>query len=199
MREILQKYLPADVVPLAESIIKENKVYLTITPSRKSKAGDYRSPYNGKGHRISINGNLNKYAFTITFFHEYAHLLVWENYKNKVLPHGNEWKSVFSRMLKKLLKNKVFPPKLAMVVENYSINPKASSYSDIYLSRELKKFDKKSIFLKSLLDIEAGKLFKLENGRTFVKGNMKRTRIWCKEEKTNSIYAFNPNVEVIEI
>jgi len=199
MREILQKYLPTDVVPLVESIIKENKIYLTITPNRKSKAGDYRSPHNGKGHRISINGSLNKYAFTITFFHEYAHLLVWNQYKNKVLPHGVEWKSVFGNMLKKLLKNKLFPSKLAVVVENYSINPKASSYSDIYLSRELSRYDKKSIFLKSLLEIETGKLFKLENGRTFVKGNMKRTRIWCKEQNTNSVYAFNPNVEVIEL
>jgi len=199
MREILLKYLPKDVVPLAESIIKENKIHLSITPNRKSKAGDYRSPHNGKGHRISINGSLNKYAFTITFFHEYAHLLVWETYKNKVLPHGDEWKSVFSRMLKNLLKNKVFPPKLAIALENYAINPKASSYSDIYLSRELKAFDKKSMFLKSLLEIETGNLFKLEDGRTFVKGNMKRTRIWCKEQNTNSVYAFNPNVEVIEL
>ena len=199
MRETLQKYLPTDVVPLVESIIKENRIHLKITPNRKSKAGDYRSPHSGKGHRISINGSLNKYAFTITFFHEYAHLLVWETYKNKVSPHGDEWKSVFSRMLKKLLKNKLFPSKLAIALDNYAINPKASSYSDIYLSRELSKFDKKSIFLKSLLEIETGKLFKLENGRTFVKGNMKRTRIWCKEQDTNSVYAFNPNVEVIEI
>jgi len=199
MREILSKYLPKDVVALAESIIKENNIHLTITPNRKSKAGDYRSPHNGKGHRISVNASLNKYAFTITFFHEYAHLLVWENYKNKVLPHGDEWKSVFSRMLKNLLKNKVFPPKLAAAVEHYSINPKASSYSDIYLSQELKKFDKKSLFLKTLLDIESGEMFKLEDGRIFVRGNMKRTRIWCKEQKTNSVYAFNPNVEVIPI
>jgi len=199
MHSILEKYLPIDLLPLVESIIKENKIHLTITPNRKSKAGDYRSPQNGKGHRISINGNLNKYAFTITFFHEYAHLLVWETYKNKVLPHGAEWKSVFSRMLKKLLKNKIFPGKLAVVLENYSINPKASTYSDMYLAKELKKYDKKSLFLKSLIEIETGKSFKLENGRIFVKGNMKRTRIWCKETKTNAIYAFNPNVEVIEL
>ena len=199
MREILSKYLPTEVVPLAESIIKENKIHLTITPNRKSKAGDYRSPYNGRGHRISVNGSLNKYAFTITFFHEYAHLLVWETYKNKVKPHGDEWKSIFSKMLKNLLKNKVFPPKLALAVEQYSINPKASSYSDIYLSSELKKFNKKSKFLKPLLEIESGNLFKLEDGRTFVKGNMKRTRIWCKEQNTNTVYAFNPNVEVIEL
>jgi hypothetical protein len=199
MREILSKYLPIEIIPLVESIIKENKIYLTITPNRKSKAGDYRSPHKGKGHRISINGSLNKYAFTITFFHEYAHLLVWEKYKNKVLPHGNEWKTVFSRMLQKLLKNKIFPGKLAVVVENYALNPKASSYSDISLSRELSKYDKKTIFMKSLLDIDTGKKFKLENGRTFVKGNMKRTRIWCKEANTNAIYAFNPNIEVIEL
>lgn len=199
MRETLTKYLPIEIVPLVESIIKENKIYLTITPNRKSKAGDYRSPHNGKGHRISINGNLNKYAFTITFFHEFAHLLVWDSFKRSVPPHGNEWKSVFSRMLKKLLKNKVFPNKLAIAVDNYSINPKASSFSDMYLSKELRAYDKKSLFLKPLLEIEAGKQFKLENGKTFIRGEIKRTRIWCKEQNTNSVYAFNPNAEVIEL
>ncbi len=142
---------------------------------------------------------MNKYAFTITFFHEYAHLLVWESFKNKVSPHGNEWKSIFKQMLQKLINNKVFPNKLTVAVENYSINPKASTGSDVFLSKELKTFDKKSTFLKSLLDIETGKPFKLEDGRVFIKGEMKRTRIWCKENNSNSTYAFNPNAEVIEL
>ena len=199
MKETLIKYLPEEVVPLVESIIKENNIHFSITPNRKSKAGDYRSPHAGKSHRISINGSLNKYAFTITFFHEYAHLLVWNNYKNKVLPHGNEWKMIFSKMLSKLLSNKLFPNKLSIAVTNYSINPKASTYSDIFLAQELKKYDEKSIFLKTLLNIETGKLFKLDNGRTFIRGEMKRTRIWCKEQGTNAMYSFNPSIDVIEL
>ena len=199
MQETLLKYLPAEVVPLVESIIIDKKIHFTITKDRKSKAGDYRSPYKNKSHRISVNGSLNKYAFTVTFFHEYAHLLVWENFGNKVSPHGNQWKSIFSRMLQKLLAKNIFEGTLAAAVESYAISPKASSDSDIYLSRELNKYDEKSTFLIPLFSIEQGDRFKTENGRIFTKGEMKRTRIWCKEYKTNNTFAFNPNAEVMKL
>ena len=39
-------------------------------------------------HRISVNGNLNKYSFLITLIHELAHLLTFTQYKNRVDPHG---------------------------------------------------------------------------------------------------------------
>ncbi|MEN8138758.1 MAG: SprT-like domain-containing protein [Bacteroidota bacterium] len=199
MQETLLKYFPPEVAPLVESIIKENKIHFTISPNRKSKAGDYRSPRNGSGHRISVNGSLNKYAFTITFFHEYAHLLVWENYGSKADPHGNQWKTIFSKILQKLIDNNIFKGSLAAAVKSYSLSPKASTDSDIFLARELKSYDKKSDFLKPLFEIDQGYKFKLENGRIFVKGEMKRTKIWCKEYGTNSIFAFNPNAEVIEL
>jgi len=199
MRKTLSKYLPIEVVPLVESIIKEKKIHFSITPNRKSKAGDYRSPYKKWGHKISINGSMNKYAFTITFFHEYAHLLVWENYGNKVYPHGKEWKLAFSRILVKLLSMNFFPKNLQTAINQYSINPLASTQSDIFLSQVLREFDNKKTFHKTVLELQSGNKFKMDDGRTFVRGELKRTRIWCKEYGTNIIFAFNPNAEVIEI
>ena len=199
MNKTLQKYFPEEIVPLVESIIKEKNIHFTITKDRKSKSGDYRSPFRKSSHRISVNSSLNKYSFTITFFHEYAHLLTWENFKNKVSPHGAQWKSIFSKIIEKLLKKNIFPEDIHSALESYSINPKASTQSDIYLSHVLKKYDIKNTFTESLIDIKHGSIFEIENGRKFTRGEMKRTRIWCEEISTKAIFAFNPNAEVIPI
>ncbi|HAD34265.1 MAG TPA: hypothetical protein DCF44_07170 [Chitinophagaceae bacterium] len=45
---------------------------------------------------MSVNGNLNSYHFLITLLHEIAHMLVWEQFRNRVKPHGLEWKHVFA-------------------------------------------------------------------------------------------------------
>lgn len=196
MKDTLKKYFPLEILSLVESIIKEKGIHFTITRDRKTKAGDYRSPRNGYNHRISINSSLNKYAFTITFFHEYAHLLVWESFGNKVDPHGKQWKSAFSKMIYKLLDLNFFPDDVSSALRNYAINPKASTHSDVFLSKTLMEYDENSNDIITVLDIEEGKPFKLKNGRIFIRGEMKRTRIWCKEYRTNSTFAFNPNSEV---
>ena len=67
-----------------------------ITKPRKSKLGDFRILINGRG-QISVNENLNRYAFLITITHELAHAFVWKRYKTRVMPHGKEWKSTFKR------------------------------------------------------------------------------------------------------
>ena len=72
---------------------------LKIKKPRLTKLGDYRCPQNGKGHIISINNNLNPYAFLITLTHEIAHMMVWEKHQNKVLPHGSEWKEMFQKLM----------------------------------------------------------------------------------------------------
>lgn len=199
MREILLKYLPKNVVPTVENVIKNKKIHFTITKNRKTKAGDYRSPHNGFGHRITVNSTLNKYAFTITFFHEYAHLLTWETYKRNVSPHGREWKAIFGNLLKQLIDMDLFPNNLKLLLKNYATNPLASTQSDIYLSKELKTFDIARKFHTTILNIPAGEKFKLDDGRIFIMGEMKRTRVWCKEYNTGKTFAFNPNTEVMPI
>ncbi|MCK5824779.1 MAG: SprT-like domain-containing protein [Ichthyobacteriaceae bacterium] len=201
MRNVLEKYFPENHINLAESIIKDKKIHFVITPGRKSKIGDYRNPHGNNGHKITVNGNLNKYAFAFTFYHEYAHLLVWESYKNKVAPHGAQWKQTFSKMLQKLLNNNMFPDNLIPAINNYSINPKASTDSDIFLSKALKQYNTNIDICTTVFDLENGQKFMIkdEQERIFIKGEIKRTRVWCKELKTNSTYAFNPNTEVVTL
>ena len=78
----------------------------SVTKKRQSVLGDYRHSAIGKNHRISINGNLNKYEFLITLLHELAHLFTFEKFANKVEPHGKEWKHFYGSLLADFLQNK---------------------------------------------------------------------------------------------
>ena len=57
--ELLQKYLPAEVAITMSKWIDHFQVELTISKPRQSVLGDYRHPHAGRGHRISINVDLN--------------------------------------------------------------------------------------------------------------------------------------------
>ena len=52
----LASYLPEGTFDQVIAYITEYKVHLTITRERQSVLGDYRHPYENKGHRISVNG-----------------------------------------------------------------------------------------------------------------------------------------------
>ena len=97
-----------------------------VSKSRHSKLGDYRySPQ--KGHQITVNRNLNSYAFLVTYLHEVAHLLTYLTYKNKVLPHGEEWKSSFRTIFEPILEEDLLPDELIKVLKSYLVNPSATS------------------------------------------------------------------------
>ena len=57
-KEILKKYIPEKAVPLIAIWIIELDFKLKIKKERSTKLGDYRSPFNGSNHQISINFNL---------------------------------------------------------------------------------------------------------------------------------------------
>src|ERR1051325_6237666 len=84
----LQNYLPPNSFDAVLIYLHQYKVHLTITKERKSILGDYRHRTHFENHRISVNGNLNKYSFLITLVHEIAHLLTFEQFGRKVQAHG---------------------------------------------------------------------------------------------------------------
>src|SRR5689334_11996196 len=94
----LQDFLPPDTYEPVLSFLEHYHVHLTVAQERKSILGDYRHKTPGSNHRISVNGNLNKFTFLITLLHELAHLLTFERYGNKVSAHGKEWKHVFGHL-----------------------------------------------------------------------------------------------------
>jgi len=173
----LRPFLPSGAENYVSEFLIEKVVHFTITKERKSKYGDYRQPYQGKPHLISINGNLNKYAFLITTLHEMAHLTAYEKYRNNINPHGIEWKQEFQSVFQPLLELNILPNDITLAVNNYLRNIKASSCGDDALYRVLKRYDKVQGTLVEHL--EFGAKFKL-NGKVFVKGNKLRKRYECQ-------------------
>ena len=195
-RDKLEDSLPFGSTYLVSSLLKEFNVRIRLVRNRNSKLGDYKPPQNGYTHRVSINMNLNRYAFLLTLIHELAHLSTWKTHKNRVKPHGAEWKVEFIRLMHPFLSEEVFPAELLPVVKKYMRNPKASSFSDTMLVLAIRKYDVAKPFC-TLQELALNKLFATGNGRRFMKGEKLRKRYQCKELKTGKYYLFNPVAEVI--
>lgn len=196
--DTLQRYLPPGTYEPVLHYLHEYKVHLTVARERKSILGDYRHRHGGNTHRISVNGNLNPYAFLITLLHELAHLLTFEEWGNKVSAHGKEWKTLFGQLLAQFLSHDVFPADIKAVLLQSLHNPAASSCADEALLRTLKKYDEKkgaaALFVESL---PLGTLFKTHDGRVFQKGEKLRKRFRCVEVATKRVYLFSPVYEVM--
>ncbi len=190
-KEILAQYIPEAAVDGVLNRIIEKRIHLKISRSRKTKLGDYRPPVRHSNHRITINHDLNPYAFLITFIHELAHLLVFEQYKNKVAPHGKEWKNEYKRLMIEFFKLNIFSPELQKALDDSIQNAKASTFSELELSRLLKNYDKPNgqIHLETL---QAETVFIIHNGKKFVKGEKLRKRYQCRSLQNNRFYLFHP-------
>ncbi|HCN83476.1 MAG TPA: sprT domain-containing protein [Sphingobacteriaceae bacterium] len=188
--------MPSDAAPIIARWIDYFQCEFKVSRNRSTKYGDYRHPYQGQGHRISVNYNLNPYAFLVTTVHEFAHLLTWNEYSRKAKPHGTEWKANFKKMMRTFYEKNIFPPDVQKVIINYLENPAASSCSDINLSRILKKYDPVQQHLMTVEKLPFNAQFSMKNGRVFRKGNVVRKRFRCIEVATERIYLFNPLAEV---
>ena len=194
MHTTLEKYLPERAVVPCLELIQENGVHLKIVNQRITRHGDYRRLPNGM-HQITVNATLNKYRFLITLIHEIAHLVAFEKYGRRIMPHGVEWKRTFQFLMLPFIRPEIFPSKLLPLLAKHFRNPKASSDTDANLSIALKQFDaytdKTYIF-----ELPMGSVFRIYNGKHFRKGNKRVKRYECIEVSTGKVYLFQPNAEV---
>lgn len=195
---ILSKYIPENAVEIIYSWIMQYKFHLRISRSRATKLGDYRPPVRKHTHKISINYNLNKYAFLITLVHEIAHLIVWDKYKKSVKPHGKEWKTEFKYLMSNFFENKIFPKDLSDALLVYLENAFASSVSDLDLTRILNNYNNKSDFIL-LEELPQNTVFKIHNGRIFKKQEKLRKRYRCLCLENKKEYLFNPLAQVVPV
>ena len=192
----LNSFLPPGTYHAVEEYLRFYKIHLTVTRHRKSILGDYRHRTHFSNHRISINGSLNKYSFLITLLHEIAHLLTFENHGNKVMAHGNEWKTIYASLLKQFIDNKIFPADIEKELLISLRNPAASSCAEDDLIRVLRKHDANNNGYKLVEELPPNSLFKLDDGKIFKKGEKQRKRFKCEEVKTGKVYLFSPVFEV---
>ena len=185
----MKKHIPKKSIHLITNWIKELEVIVKISKNRTSKLGDFRVLKNGE-IEISINQDLNKYAFFITLTHEIAHAFVWLKHKKSVKPHGKEWKNTYKKLMLNFLNLEIFPDDILRALSKHLINPKASTSTDLEMNLVLKKYDyNKKLIIADILD---GETFSIHNGKKFVKLHKIRKRYKCMEVESARIYLFNP-------
>jgi len=195
--QALAEFLPDRSFDQVAALLHQYKVHLTITRKRKSVLGDYRHAAANANHRISVNGNLNKYEFLITLLHELAHLLTFEKFGHRVEPHGMEWKQEYRRVLVQFVSQSIFPADITRALQASIRNPAATANGETELLRALRAYNVNLRAGFILVDeLEEGAFFETENGRVFQKLNKRRKRIACLELKSGLTYSFSAIAEV---
>ncbi len=192
----LAAFLPDNSFEDVVDYLQKYSVHLTVARHRASVLGDYRNAHHGQNHRISVNGNLNKYSFLITLLHELAHLLTYEKHRHSVAPHGREWKNMYGQLLFIFLQKKIFPDDIAKVLHDSLSNPGASTCAEEDLMRVLRKYDNRPSGVLTIEQLQINDFFQTSDGRLFQRGEKRRTRYFCTEVKTKKLYLFNALYEV---
>jgi hypothetical protein len=183
-RSVISKYVHGKSVDYAYQLWATNPFHFKVTRTRKAKHGDYQYNSRVKAHMITINGSLNPYLFLITFIHEVAHQRNIIANGMRVAPHGKLWKGIFRSIMGPVMNEQHFPPDILQKLRKHMENPRASSDTDLGLTRVLLGYNKEYrpgvLYLESL---KPGERFVFE-GKVYKKIAHKRTRALCRETGT---------------
>ncbi|GMQ28017.1 SprT-like domain-containing protein [Algoriphagus confluentis] len=195
---IFTKHLPPTSISYCALLWEEIPFHFHVKAPRTSKLGDFRYRKDQKIQTITLNSDLNPYQFLLTFIHEVAHLRTFERYGPVHAPHGKEWKKEFRQLLAPILVDSVFPKDILVPLRLHMQNPSASSARDLFLMKEMSKYDKKIMDSEEtfLADLPAGQSFILQ-GRTFTKKETRRTRVMCEEVSTGKKFLVSRLAKVI--
>jgi hypothetical protein len=187
LRDILIKHVPSRAVDYCLDLWISQPFHFKVTKKRQSKLGDYKYDPVYRDHTITVNHNLNAYAFLITYIHELAHLRVTEKFGRQVKPHGHQWKSEFRQLMHPVLNEHVFPENILEALRIHMLNPKASTQSDQRLVAALRHYDHTVNGAVCLKDLEEGSVF-IYNGHAYRKIKTRRTRILCQHSHSGKKY-----------
>lgn len=195
--EVLKQQVPSHAVQYCWDLWYEDPFHFKLSRTRCSKLGDFRYRTDREVQQITINHDLNAFQFLITFIHEVAHHRAYKVHTHQIKPHGMEWKIMFRKLMYPLLTDLVFPRDVLIPLKRHMNNPKASTGADLFLLREVRKYDlkgpdKKLAFLSEL---SPGSAFSFK-GRAFKKESTLRTRILCLELHSGRKYLISGNAEV---
>jgi len=192
--EYLSPYIPEDSHEYVKGLLANHTAIIKVVKGRNSKLGDFRPVPKGQIPTITLNNDLNPLSFLITFLHEWAHLLIDEQYGRSVKPHGKEWKSYYQMLMVPVLEIESLPKEFKAVLHLHIKKPKASALGDPILAKYLKQFD--TFEGLHVEDIESGSLFRLKNGLVLERGEKRRTRYLCKDPQTKKQYTVHALAEV---
>lgn len=193
LKEALEQKVPPASLDYCVKLWEETPFHFKVARTRSTCLGNYR--FYKKQHYISVNHDLNTYNFLITYIHEVAHLRV-QHYKvgrRKILPHGEEWKTMFITLLKPMQTSAIFPEDILGPLNTHMMNPKASSTRDAHLLTALKLYDDKPSF--TLAEVENGQVFQFKRA-VYVKLSKRRTRALVKDIHSERQYTLSLLAEV---
>lgn len=193
----IYQMIPHDAISWVEDMLKGYEVVVLPKKNRHTKSGDYRAPFQGHPHRITLNAGLNPYAALITLVHEIAHMHVFQQYGRKASPHGTHWKSRFSALMNQMPLENLFPPDVARQLRLHMRSPKASTFSDHVLSKLLLPYNHEQDSGPVLEQVPEGTHFCINGKRWFIKGPKIRTRYKCQDLKNKKFYLIHPLAKVI--
>ena len=162
------KFLSKDFQEYILNIKKNEGFTLVLSNPRKSKLGDYRYNHKLKSHHITINIDLEPIYFVVTYLHEVAHKMCWDQFKRKAKPHGQEWKNIFVSLLWNFKSQIKLSHSDNEIILNFISNPQA----------RFNKFNNSDTGLK-VRNLKIGSIFELEDGKTFQLIKKRRTRFLC--------------------
>jgi hypothetical protein len=186
LRSILSEKLPESAVDYCTQLCVDYPFDFILRKQRVTKLGDYRYDPIGRNHTITVNENLNKYQFLITYVHEVAHRAVHQH-RNVQKPHGIIWKQKFQSLMLPLLRPDIFPDDVLRILARHMKSPKASVGGDPKLAKVLSTYDENSADELRLDDIKVGEEFSFRN-RAFRKLEVKRTRAVCLDIQNGKRY-----------
>ena len=202
---IFRDYIPPGAMDLLIVCLQGHSLECRLTKKRASKSGDFRPSVNNRPPRITINRDLNPFAFLLTLIHEVAHFFVYLDAekrnlflvrKRRPLPHGKEWKKRFTDLMHPFICLNIFPPEIEKALISYFENPKASASADARLHRLLQDIDPPGSHLR-VSEIPENTYFRIPSGRLFLKLGKVRKRYKCICMKTRKVYLVSPDALVI--
>ncbi|MEM9672946.1 MAG: SprT-like domain-containing protein [Cyclobacteriaceae bacterium] len=182
-------FVPKAAEDYCVSLWRQYGFRLKVSKHRRSKWGDYRYRRSANGterHQISVNRTLPAEAFLLTYLHEVAHLMAFQQHGFHIRPHGAEWKSCFRQLLQPVLTQLMVSEEVQLPLQRYAQNPKATVHADAALLRALLR-DKPMDGNIPLSLVAEQKEFVFQ-GKKFLKEKVRRTRALCREVASGKRY-----------
>lgn len=190
--DVVRPFLPPGTERHVTAALSGFDIDVRISRPRRTKLGDHRPPAAGRRlHRISINVDLNPYAFLTTLLHEVAHAAVWERHgprRRRLRPHGPEWQQEFASVFTPVVTAGVLPIDLAEAVARSLASPAAATCSDRGLLLALARYDRRVEGLVRVEELAEGTWFRIDGRHTFRAGRLVRTRRRCFAPGTGDEY-----------
>lgn len=204
--DLFDQYLPPTAASYGRQLWERHQFHFKVSRPRRTRLGDFRALPDGSLH-ISVNADLNPYAFLLTYVHEVAHAAVHRQTQSlrrrvRPKPHGPQWQQAFRQLMEPVLTEAVYPADILAPLRDYLNKPAATSYGHPALTQALRTADRidsntaetpdfsrpqEPSGLMLLRDVPEGQPFIFAK-KTFIRGTFRRTRIVCKEVASGRNY-----------